>query len=705
MEVGASLFFRLGRLSAALVDAGILVAAFSLPLFVYCMRLRSGEVGKRRRFFGHFFKVLVAIFLIEATVMLILPSFIPPHETHLRGLIDASLTVLLSAPPLWWMFQRLEQRYRRVPLADYLNSPPMLYALLLFMVFLADLQKEILLPLFLDQLDIFSHKAISSIITTLFIAPVVWYLVTRPLQRAALSEQARAEAVYAQVIDAVITFDAKGVISCFNPGAERIFGYAAEDMGRQKVAQIFKDGQQELDGLVRSAVSSGSGSSGLLSSELVCCCSDGSLVTLDVSISKMQLQGRTEFLLIMRDISERRLAAEALKISENRFRQIFEQTDDAIIFLHPRNHTIIDINRTTVKMFGHDRETLITGGLELFIPAESHQKILERIDKIDPGETVQLDKLVGCHSDGTEIVLSMRVKVTVLRHIELLYCTLRDITDRVRMEIEAQEIQSKLIQASRMTSLGLMVSGVAHEINNPNNYILSNAQLLERSWHDAGKILKEYAQDHGEFLLGGMPFSTFEKQSPQLIAGIVDGSRRINTIVNNLKGFARQESVSLNSVVNMNKVAKAAISILHHEIVRFTGDFKFEPAAELPPVRGNQQQLGQVVVNLVMNACQALPDKTRGVQLKTYVDPETSQVVLAVQDEGCGMSAEASKLIMEPFFTTKLDSGGTGLGLSICRTIIKDHQGVLEFSSEYGTGTTFFIRLPALEAESKDVTL
>lgn len=703
METGSTYFSRLSRLSAALLDASILVIVFAVPFFIFCMRLRSEETGNRRAFMKFFLPVMGAIFLIEASVMLILPSFVPPGKPHLGGLIDAALTMLLSALPLWWMLRRLERRYRRVPLGDYLNSPPMLYCLLLFMIFLADLQKELILPLFGDEPNTLSYKTFSSLLTTIFIAPVIWLLVARPLKRSALAEKARTKAVYDQVIDAVITFDADGMIDCFNPGAQRIFGYTAEAMIGQPVSRVFEDGEQAYGRLIRSAVRSSSSS--LSSSELICCRVDGTRVTMDVSISRMLLQGVSEFLLIMRDISERRMAAEALQFSETRFRQIFEQTDDAIVFIHPRNYSVIDINKTMGDMFGHDRSVLVAEGLQLLWPAETQQRFMESIIRLKPGQTSQLDNLVGRGRDGTEIILSMRVKNTILGNVEIIYCTLRDITDRVRMEAEAQEIQSKLIQASKMTALGLMVSGVAHEINNPNNYILANAQLLERSWQDASKVLREYARDNGDFLLGGIPYSKLEEQSPQLFAGIVDGSRRINAIVTNLKGFARQESVSLENEVDVNQIANAAISILHHEISRFTGHFRFEPAEDLPRIRGNRQQLGQVVVNLLMNACQALPDKTCGVWLRTWLDPDAGHVVLSVQDEGCGMLAEDSKSVMEPFFTTKLDSGGTGLGLSICRTIIKDHQGVLDFNSEYGKGTTFFIRLPVMEAATEDVNL
>jgi len=701
MEMGPAFKTQSDRLAAAFLDAFILTGAFSLPLFLFSLRLNSEEVNRRAPW-GLFLQTLTAIFLIEFMVMLFLPVLSQQNNSISTGLIDAGLTMLLSAVPIWWLFRRLEEQNRRVTLEDYLNSPTVLNFLLLFMVFQANLVLEILLPRVLLAESTPLHEITNAALTTLCLAPLFWILITRPLQRAALSEYARTRAVYAQVIDAVITFDVQGRIECFNPAAQRIFGYTTEKMVGGPVSQLFVDGERLVEELFATISSEESFPVKVFSYELLGRRQDGSQVTMDVSISKVELQDRSEFLLIMRDITERKLTAEALKASETRFRQIFEKTDDAVIFLHPRNHSIIDLNETMVNLFGYNHEELREGGLKVILRADDHKRVMALIKRMAPNETPQLENLVGICKDGSGLIISMRVKTMHLQDIEIVYCTFRDVTDRVRMEAEAREIQSKLIQANKMTALGLMVSGVAHEINNPNNFILTNSQILERSWQDACKILNEYYQENGDFLLGGLPFSQIGQQAPQLFGGIIEGSRRINEIVANLKGFARQETVSLDSEVEINQVVKSAITILRHEIGRMTENFRFEPAENLPRVKGNRHQIGQVIVNLLMNACQALPDKSAAVTLHTYQDQEADQIVVVIHDEGHGMLPEEAARIMEPFFTTKLDSGGTGLGLSICRSIIKDHKGVLDFRTEPGQGTTFFVKLPAMESYSAD---
>jgi PAS domain S-box-containing protein len=376
---------------------------------------------------------------------------------------------------------------------------------------------------------------------------------------------------------------------------------------------------------------------------------------------------------------------------------VFEQTEDAIIFFKPGGCSLIDVNATTERLFGFSRKELLCGGTGLIFATDDLPRVEAALRQAGAGNPSQLDTLGGRRRDGTEFILSMRAKTMTLRGVEIVFSTFRDITDRVSMEQKTRDIQAMLIQANKMTSLGLLVSGVAHEINNPNNFILANSQLLARTWNDARRILREYHRENGEFLLGGVPFSELDAHTPQLFGGIVDGSRRINDIINNLKGFARQDRSVAADPVDVNQAATSAVSILHHELLRHTENFHLELAVDLPMVRGSSQQLGQVVINLLMNACQALPSRAAAIWLTTAFDPGAGLVVVSIRDEGCGMTREESRRIMEPFFTTRLDRGGTGLGLSICHSIVREHQGLLEFVSAPGKGTTFFMKLPAAE--------
>ena len=277
----------------------------------------------------------------------------------------------------------------------------------------------------------------------------------------------------------------------------------------------------------------------------------------------------------------------------------------------------------------------------------------------------------------------------------------RDVTARVRMEKEAKAIQSKLIHTNKMTALGTLVSGVAHEINNPNSYILSNAQLFSEIWSDTYKVLREQYQKNGEFYLGGLKYSEIESVVPKLIHGINDGATRISNIVNYLKDFARPDRSNLNGKVDINKVILNSRTILNNKINIITDDFHITYGDNLPLVKGSSQQIEQVVMNLVINSLQALPDKQSGIWVSTSYEKETGFVIIKIRDEGNGMSGEILDRITEPFFTTKLNSGGTGLGLSISYSIVKEHNGLLEFESKQGKGTTVYLKLPAHDSKTK----
>jgi polar amino acid transport system substrate-binding protein len=250
------------------------------------------------------------------------------------------------------------------------------------------------------------------------------------------------------------------------------------------------------------------------------------------------------------------------------------------------------------------------------------------------------------------------------------------------------------MQASKMAALGVLVSGVAHEINNPTNFIMLNAPILRDAWENALPILEAYYQENGDFLMGGMKYSDMRQHVPRLLAGVADGAGRIKQIVANLKTYVRGDGADLSQRVDVNAVIQSALSLISNVIRNATSHFTVRCKPGLPPVLGSFQRLEQVIINLIQNACQALADKTRGIFIATMLDDTGDHVVIQVQDEGAGISAEDLVRIREPFFTTKQEAGGLGLGLSISARIVEEHRGTMRFTSQPGVGTTVEIILP-----------
>ncbi len=270
-----------------------------------------------------------------------------------------------------------------------------------------------------------------------------------------------------------------------------------------------------------------------------------------------------------------------------------------------------------------------------------------------------------------------------------------EILEREKIGRALKESEMKLMHANKMTALGILVSGIAHEINNPNSFIMTNAGLLSDIWkEEVGEIIAEHYRKNSK-LPSGRPFSDLREIMPKLLNGISSGALRIQGIIDSLRGLSRPARSGMDEKIDINKVIAASETILGNQIKKCTDNFNIRWGKKIPAVKGNSQQIEQVIINLIMNSLQALPDKGRGVLVSTSFSKKSDRVIIKVKDEGIGMSREIYERIREPFFTTKIESGGTGLGLSISYDIIKRHKGTLEFESSPGEGTTAIIKLPS----------
>lgn len=271
---------------------------------------------------------------------------------------------------------------------------------------------------------------------------------------------------------------------------------------------------------------------------------------------------------------------------------------------------------------------------------------------------------------------------------------LLDITDKIRLREQAA-------QASRLASIGELAAGVAHEINNPNAMILLNAAVLKDLGERMLGHLDEYWQERGELDFGRIPYARLRTEVPRLQAEVIEAAGRIRRIVEDLREFARSDPPELRQSVEFNEVVQAAVRLAGNAIKKATDHFTIEYAEGLPAIDGHAQRLEQVVINLLMNACQALPERQKGVHVKTAFLPAERALCLTVSDEGVGILPANLPHVTDPFFTTRREQGGTGLGLSVSARIIKEHGGRLEIESVPGVGTQMRVILPLHAEESR----
>jgi PAS domain S-box-containing protein len=390
------------------------------------------------------------------------------------------------------------------------------------------------------------------------------------------------------------------------------------------------------------------------------------------------------------DITKRRKVENALRDSEREKALILSSVADAIVFLDCDGRTIwANKAAAAAEMPPH--------------PIQQHQRREARPDRPHQWEqsptaralalrTVQDGEVVGANGRVWEVnanpVCDQEGEVIGVVEVS------RDVTRQRQAEEVARRHEQQLLRADKMITLGHLVSGVAHEINNPNQFIMANVSPLRSICEDLKPVVERYFEEHGDFLVAGRNYSVRRDQLGVMFNNISEGAVRIKTIVDELRDFAGGRPSQVKSEVDPNEVLHSALELLANMVKNATDDFHVSYGGDLASVVGNFQRLEQVLINLIQNACQAVAENHAAVRIATTRSPDGG-VVVTIADGGLGIAPEDLPHLTDPFFTTKRAAGGTGLGLSIAAQIVNEHRGTLEFSSPPGQGATARVWLPA----------
>jgi two-component system cell cycle sensor histidine kinase/response regulator CckA len=395
----------------------------------------------------------------------------------------------------------------------------------------------------------------------------------------------------------------------------------------------------------------------------------GALVATELAQSRTTLDGQPVIVTFVSDISSRTATSQALRESEKRFRDLVDAAPDGVVIL--QGLVVTFLNARAAKLVGLKEPALGVGRtITEFLHPDDRERAAARLGKLL--ETGGLDERAEYRSideRGEEHTVEVSSIFLEYQGQPAVLAFARDVTERKRMEL-------KLLEADRLTALGVLSAGVAHEINNPLAYVLLNLEYLKRE-------LPKAAGDPARL--------------ESLIVRVQDachGADRVASIVRDLRTFARGEETG-RQPVSLESVIEAAVSIVQPEI---------RPRARLerryqtvPAVDGNAGRLEQVFMNLLLNAAQAFPPDSGEERnlIRIGLRSEGERVIAEVTDNGPGIPTELLGRVFDPFFTTKPVGVGTGLGLPICRGIVQTHGGEIHIDSRPGHGASFTISLPA----------
>jgi nitrogen-specific signal transduction histidine kinase len=258
-----------------------------------------------------------------------------------------------------------------------------------------------------------------------------------------------------------------------------------------------------------------------------------------------------------------------------------------------------------------------------------------------------------------------------------------------------RDVERQLQQAQKMEALGTLVAGVAHEINNPLNLILYNLPLLQKTWADLLPVLTAHRHDEPEKKFGGFTYDFLQEHLPQLIADMEMAAQRMAKTVSDLKNFSRQSNISDQGPLDINAAVRNALRLSQSTLRKAGVAVRLGLAEDLPEITGNPHNIEQIVLNLVINAAQAIDHQQGEISIRTGVAFNDGRVWIQVSDNGRGVSPVIADRIFLPFVSDKQAQGGTGLGLSVTYSLVKAHGGDVAFESRPGGGTVFTVRLPS----------
>lgn len=405
----------------------------------------------------------------------------------------------------------------------------------------------------------------------------------------------------------------------------------------------------------------------------------------------------------VQDMSASRATQAALVASERRLRALFEGIDDAV-FVHDFEGRILDANPAASRKLGYTHEEFLRLNTKEIDDSSFSAGFEGRLE-----EQLRLGHLSceGRHrtKDGRAIPVDINTSIIQYNQQVAVLAVMRDLTERHRM-------RDLLLQSEKLASIGLLSAGVAHEINNPLSFIANNLAVLERdltgvlemvdAYESASDVLQMHApaaHERVSQIAEVLDWAYVRGNLARMMQRTRDGVQRVATIVGHLRGLARTAPPRLEPAL-LSDIIDTALDMVQARMKRSNIALEIE-RAELPKIPCVPTQINQVLINLFMNAIQAMEERPKPPHvLRVRLDQAEGYQRIVVQDTGPGIAPENIERIFDPFYSSKPVGEGTGLGLAISHGIVAGHGGRIEVRSAIGEGTTFLIWLPETPKKS-----
>ena len=477
--------------------------------------------------------------------------------------------------------------------------------------------------------------------------------------------------------DAIFIGDPEGNIISANQSAAILSGYSHVELDNMNLGQLFSEAERQRSPLRYDLLKQGK----KVQIERLLSRKDGTTVPIEMN-SRMMPDG--SYHTFIRDLSERKQAEEALRLSEEKFSQIFKLSPDAIALTRVEDGSYIDVNEAYLETGGWSYAEVIghstlPGSLDIWYHLADRQHMVQALK--DKGKITGLEaKFRG--KAGKTIIGLLSARIIQINGEDHVLSITRDITEWVKTREKQKQLEEQIFRVQKLESLGVLAGGIAHDFNNILMAVIGHCELAQRRL-------------------------TVESPATENLRQIKLAASRAADLANQMLAYSGKgkfvvEALDLSQIIaEMEHILAVSISK--------KATLRYDLAPDLPSVEADATQLRQIIMNLTINASDAIGDNSGIIAIstgimdcdRTYLQdtwldenlPAGRYIFFEIADTGCGMAAETIDRIFEPFFSTKFT--GHGLGMAAVLGIVRGHSGAIKIYTEVGKGSTFKILLPA----------